>query len=47
MRLNEHMGNDYWESGLLNPDLVLKDLMAIFHPEKFPEHEFYYYRKVL
>jgi len=46
LRLNENMGNDYWESGLLNPHLVLKDLMAIFHPEFFPEHEFYYYRKV-
>ncbi len=44
LRLNENMGNDYWESAILKPHLVLKDLMAIFHPEDFPDHQFYYYR---
>jgi len=39
-------GNDYWESGVMNPDLVLRDLIAIFHPELLPEHEFEYYRKL-
>ena len=45
-RMNEHGGNDYWESGLLNPHLILKDLMAIFHPGFFPQHELYYYRSI-
>ncbi|HAW52582.1 MAG TPA: ABC transporter substrate-binding protein [Flavobacteriales bacterium] len=45
-RLNENMGNDYWESGLLNPQLVLKDLIAIFQPGIFPDHELYYYQKL-
>jgi len=39
-------GNDFWESGVVNPDLVLKDLIYIFHPNLLPNHKFYYYRKI-
>lgn len=39
-------GNDYWESGVMYPDLVLRDLIKIFHPELFTEYEFEYYRKL-
>ncbi|MDQ1293702.1 MAG: cobalamin transport system substrate-binding protein [Actinomycetota bacterium] len=42
-RINQAGGNDYWESGVLRPDVVLKDLVAILHPELLPEHEFVYY----
>ena len=45
-RLNEHQGNDYWESGISNPDIVLADLIKIFHPEILPNHELFYYRQV-
>lgn len=38
-------GNDYWESGVMNPDLVLRDLIKIFHPELIAE-EFVYYRQL-
>lgn len=38
--------NDYFETGTARPDLVLKDLAAIFHPELFPEHELYFYKKL-
>lgn len=38
-------GNDYWESGVMNPDLVLRDLIKIFHPELITE-EFVYYRQL-
>ncbi len=38
-RVNEWGGNDYWETGVANPDLVLADLISIFHPELLPEHE--------
>lgn len=38
-------GNDYWESGTVHPDLVLRDLVKIFHPELVPE-EFVYYRQL-
>lgn len=30
-------GNDYYESGAVRPDLVLADLIRIFHPELSPE----------
>jgi len=42
-RINDAGGNDYWESGVLHPDVVLEDLVAILHPELLPDHEFVYY----
>ena len=45
-RLNGFGGNDFWESGRANPHLVLADLVAIFHPELVPDHEFVYYQKL-
>lgn len=45
-RLNENGGNDYWESGVAYPDIVLADLITIFHPELLPDHKLYYYRKL-
>ena len=38
-------GNDYWESGVVQPDIVLRDLIRIFHPELVAE-ELVYYRKI-
>lgn len=35
--------NDYWESGVIRPDLVLKDLIMIAHPSLFPNESLYYY----
>ena len=31
-------GNDIWEGGIANPDMVLADLVSIFHPELLPDH---------
>lgn len=45
-RENENLGNDYYESGVIHPDLVLGDMIAIFHPELLPDHELYYYRQL-
>lgn len=45
-RLNEHQGNDYWEGGISNPDVVLADLIKIFHPDLLPNHQLVYYRKL-
>lgn len=45
-RVNEVGGNDYWESGASRPDLVLADLVQIFHPELLPDHEAVYYRRL-
>jgi iron complex transport system substrate-binding protein len=43
-RLNASGGNDYWESGLLRPDVVLADLITILHPDLLPGRELVYYR---
>lgn len=45
-RLNDHGGNDYWESGIVEPHIVLADLIRILHPERLPEHQLQYYRKL-
>lgn len=45
-RVNEYGGNDYWESGLTRPDILLADLIKIFHPELVPDHELAYYKKL-
>ena len=45
-RRTQNGGLDFWESGALNPHLVLADLIAIFHPELMPNHVFVYYRKL-
>jgi iron complex transport system substrate-binding protein len=44
-RINVALGNDYWESGVVNPQVILKDLIKVFHPELI-KHEMYYYRKL-
>jgi iron complex transport system substrate-binding protein len=45
-RLNEHGGNDYWESGMLRPEVILADLIKILHPDLLPDHEWVYYRRL-
>jgi iron complex transport system substrate-binding protein len=45
-RMNDFGGNDFWESGVARPDLVLADLVKIFHPELVPEHEMVYHRRL-
>ncbi len=43
---NSAGGNDYLESGIMNPEVILKDLISIFHPEIFPQHVKVYYKKM-
>lgn len=45
LRTNAAGGNDYFESAVVNPDLVLRDLVKIFHPE-LVEEDFVYYRQL-
>lgn len=42
-RISDSGGNDYWESGIIRPDLVLKDLVNIFHQGK---DSLYYYKRL-
>jgi iron complex transport system substrate-binding protein len=39
-------GNDFLELGYLRPDLIVKDLVKITHPDMLPEHELYFHRKL-
>ena len=41
-RTNTAGGNDYYESAVVNPDIVLRDLVKIFHPELVQEECVYY-----
>lgn len=43
---NEYGGIDYWESGIVNPHIILKDMIAIFHPELLKEYQLVYYKKI-
>lgn len=45
-RQSESGGNDYWESGLVNPQIILKDLIHIFHPGILPDSNLVYYKKL-
>lgn len=36
----------FWELGVLRPDLILLDLIKIFHPELAGDHEFVFYRSI-
>lgn len=36
-------GNEYWESGVLQPQVVLKDLVSIFHPGLIPGYDQCFY----
>lgn len=44
-RTNPSGGNDYFESAVVHPDLVLRDLIKIFHPELVTE-DFVYYKEI-
>ena len=45
LRLSPTGGNDFWESSIVNPDIVLRDLIHIFHPELATD-SLYYYRQL-
>ena len=42
LRLTPTGGNDYWESAGVRPDVVLRDLIHIFHPELVTDSLYYY-----
>ena len=39
-------GNDYWERGVVRPDLILDDLVKIFHPECDSGKVFNFYKRM-
>ena len=44
-RINVAGGNDFWESGAVNPHLILRDLARIFYPQS-GNHELVYYKRL-
>jgi iron complex transport system substrate-binding protein len=45
-RMLETTANDFWESAVAHPDLLLSDLIAILHPELLPNYELVYISKL-
>lgn len=45
LKTNPAGGNDYYESAVVNPDILLRDLVKIFHPE-LVEEDFVYYKQL-
>ncbi len=45
-RTNATGGNDYWEGAVARPDLLLNDMVKIFHPDLLPEYELTYMQKL-
>lgn len=45
-RENKFGGNDFWEIGVVRPDLVLKDLISIFKNPNISEEKLYFYTRV-
>jgi iron complex transport system substrate-binding protein len=46
LRTGKNGSRDFYESAAAHPDLVLADLIFMFHPDILPEHEFVYYELV-
>jgi iron complex transport system substrate-binding protein len=45
-RLTPAGANDYWSRAASHPDLILADLVKIFHPDLASQHEFQWYMRV-
>lgn len=45
-RMNATGGNDYWESGVARPNLLLKDMIKICHPQQTEEYESTYFEQL-
>lgn len=45
-RITKTGGNDFWESAVARPDIVLKDIIKILHPQLVTNHDLYYFKKL-
>ena len=45
-RVNTKGSNDYFEQGIIRPDIILNDLGKIFYPNLFPSYDLYFYQKL-
>ena len=44
-RINSSGGNDYWETGSVHPEFILKDVIKITHPEILPDYNLMFFTK--
>jgi len=45
-RKNDLGSDDYWESGGVNPQAILADMISILHPDVLPGHTLVYYKQL-
>jgi len=45
-KTNDLGSNDFWESGGVNPQVILADMLSILHPELLPGHTLVYYKQL-
>ena len=45
-RMTPAGGNDFWENGVLHPDLILSDYIKVLHPELLPDYQLTYVKKL-
>jgi iron complex transport system substrate-binding protein len=45
-QINAEGFNDFWEAGISRPDLLLRDLYAVFHPEKNLNSNLVWYKEL-
>lgn len=45
-RASREGGNDFWEQGVVEPDVVLRDLQHLLHPELDPTYQFVYHQQL-
>jgi iron complex transport system substrate-binding protein len=39
-------GSEFLELGYSRPDIILKDLIKIAHPDLLPDHSLFFYKKL-
>jgi len=45
-RLSPAGGNDYWEQGVVEPHIILADMVKALHPKLLPHHTWKYYEQL-
>jgi iron complex transport system substrate-binding protein len=45
-KINSFGGNAYFETGVVEPDIILSDIIRILHPELLPDHKLKYYSQM-
>lgn len=45
-RYKDYGAHDWYQTASMRPDLLLKDLIALFHPEILPNHSLFFFDKI-